>query len=395
MLLKRSIQKQMIKTHLLPTTHLRLLILFALFFMLPVTANAHQVTPSTIQLAHKDKNSYELTIYGNLEAMIIGIGSEHNDTDHSPFAMKYNALRELPVEQLNHQATSFAESLPQQMEFADANANTHKLDIQLLEVKVFPNPDLSLARESLITYQVTASKALSSVRFQWEKSLGDAIFNVTENDNKLATIWVRAGYPSKAITFNAPADTQGQSWLDYVIIGFEHILPLGIDHILFVIGLYLLSQRLAPLLWQVTAFTVAHSITLALATLGIFTLSPAIVEPLIALSIAYVALENLRYHTLTKFRIVIVFIFGLLHGMGFAGVLEEIGLNPTAFITSLISFNVGVELGQLAVIAGMYLIFGSWLGKTPYWEKWFRMPLSILIAMIGIYWFVERTLEVI
>jgi hypothetical protein len=395
MFLKRHIQKHRMKTVLLPIFYLRSFILLTLFFVLSFTAHAHQVTPSTIQLSHKDKNRYELTIYGNLEAMITGIGSEHNDTDQSPLAMKYNALRELSVEQLNHQATSFAETLAQQMQFTDANASRHKLDIQLLEIKIFPNPDLSLARESLITYQITAPKALSTVRFQWEKSLGDAIFNVTENEDKLATIWVRAGYPSKAIHFNTPAETQGQNWLDYVVIGFEHILPLGIDHILFVIGLYLLSQRLAPLLWQVTAFTIAHSITLALATLGIFTLSPAIVEPLIALSIAYVALENLRYHTLTKFRIIIVFIFGLLHGMGFAGVLGEIGLNPTAFITSLISFNIGVELGQLAVITGMYLIFGSWLGKTSYWEKGFRMPLSIIIATIGIYWFVERVLGVI
>lgn len=368
---------------------------FPLFMLFSVTLQAHQVTPSTLQLSHQEKNHYELTIYGNLEALLIGIGSEHNDTDHSPFAKQYNALRELPVETFQLEATKFAKALPQQMIFTDANGTSHTLDMELVEVKTFPNPNLLVARESLISYKITSPKPLLSVRFQWEKSLGDAIFNVTEKEQKVATIWVRAGHPSKAIFFNRPSQEQGQSWIDYILIGFEHILPLGIDHILFVIGLYLLSQRLSALLWQVTAFTVAHSITLALATLGIFTLSPAIVEPLIALSIAYIALENLRYQTLTKIRLMVVFVFGLLHGMGFAGVLGEIGLNPTAFVTSLISFNIGVELGQLAVILGMYLLFGFWLGKTAYWEKGFRMPVSIMIAMIGLFWFIERTLEVI
>ena len=356
---------------------------------------AHQTIPSTLQLSHKDNKSYQLTIYTNIEAMMTGVGSEHNDTNNSPFTVEYNTLRSLSVAQVNNRAMTFAKTLPQRMQFTDANGSTLSFDIQLEELNILPNLDLSLPRESLITYKVTTLKALSTVRFQWEKALGDAVLNVTQKERKLGTLWIRAGHPSKAIIFNAPAEIKGQSSFDYVIIGFEHILPLGLDHILFVIGLYLLSQRLAPLLWQVTVFTVAHSITLALATLGIITLSPIIVEPLIAASIAFVALENLRHHTLTKSRIIIVFIFGLLHGMGFAGVLGEIGLNPIAFISSLISFNVGVELGQLAVITGMYLAFGSWLGKTQYWEKWFRTPLSIIIAMIGIFWFVERTLGVV
>ncbi|HHH19099.1 MAG TPA: HupE/UreJ family protein [Campylobacterales bacterium] len=375
--------------------HPRSFITLVILCILSLTAHAHEITPSILQLSHKDSNSYQLTIDANIEAMMTGIGSEHNNTDNSPVAIEYNTLRALPVEQVNAQATTFAQTLPQQMHFSDANASALPLDIELVKVTIAPNPDLSLARESQITYRITAPKSLSTVRFQWAKPLGDAVFKVTQGETNLATLWVRAGDLSKPVTFNASAPTQGQAWLDYVIIGFEHILPLGLDHILFVIGLYLLSQRLAPLLWQVTAFTVAHTITLALATLGIFTLSPAIVEPLIAASITFVALENLRHHTLTKFRLMIVFVFGLLHGMGFAGVLGEIGLNPSAFITSLIAFNIGVELGQLAVIAGMYLAFGFWLGKTQYWEKWFRTPLSIIIAMIGIFWFMERTLAVV
>src|SRR6185436_10418310 len=132
-------------------------------------------------------------------------------------------------------------------------------------------------------------------------------------------------------------------------------VPLGLDHILFVLGMFLLSPRLKPVLSQVTAFTLAHSITLGLAMYGVLALSPRIVEPLIALSIAWIAVENLTTTTLRPWRIAVVFGFGLLHGMGFAGVLHELGLPRAEFLPALVSFNVGVECGQLLVIGVAYL----------------------------------------
>ena len=137
----------------------------------------------------------------------------------------------------------------------------------------------------------------------------------------------------------------------YLRLGFWHIIPEGLDHILFVVGLFLLSAKLKPLLLQVTAFTVAHTVSLALSTYGVVGLSPSIVEPLIALSIAYVAIENLATRELTPWRPAVVFLFGLLHGLGFAGVLGEIGIPEPDFLVALLSFNVGVEAGQLAVLA--------------------------------------------
>ena len=132
----------------------------------------------------------------------------------------------------------------------------------------------------------------------------------------------------------------------YGRLGFEHIIPLGFDHILFVLSLYLLSPKLKPVLWQATAFTVAHSITLGLAMFNVITPSPAIVEPIIALSIMYVGLENIISPSLKKSRIGIVFLFGLVHGMGFANALGSLGLPQNSYLTSLIMFNVGVELGR-------------------------------------------------
>lgn len=178
----------------------------------------------------------------------------------------------------------------------------------------------------------------------------------------------------------------------YLQLGFKHIVPLGFDHILFVLSLFLLSPKLKPVLWQATAFTVAHSITLGLAMFKVITPSPAIVEPIIAVSIMYVALENILSPSLKKSRIGIVFLFGLVHGMGFANALNSLGLPQNSYLTSLIMFNVGVELGQLAVILSAFFLFGKWFGNKPYYRKAIVIPLSILITIMAGYWTVERLL---
>jgi hydrogenase/urease accessory protein HupE len=131
-------------------------------------------------------------------------------------------------------------------------------------------------------------------------------------------------------------------------------VPKGFDHVLFVLGIYLLSGRTRSVLWQVSAFTVAHSITLGLSMYGLVTVAPRIVEPLIAVSIAYVAIENIFLSELKSWRVALVFAFGLLHGLGFAGALQELGLPRSEFLTALLTFNAGVEAGQLAVIGSAF-----------------------------------------
>ena len=175
----------------------------------------------------------------------------------------------------------------------------------------------------------------------------------------------------------------------YLHLGFTHILPKGLDHILFVVGIFLLSTRMKPMLAQVTTFTIAHTITLGLTIYGVLSLPSSVVEPLIALSIAYVAIENIVTSTLTPWRIVLVFAFGLLHGMGFAGVLTELGLPRSEFVPALMSFNLGVEGGQIAVIAAMFLALG-WARHQHWYRRLAVVPLSVSIAAVGIYWTVTR-----
>ncbi len=176
----------------------------------------------------------------------------------------------------------------------------------------------------------------------------------------------------------------------YFKMGVSHIIPLGYDHILFVISLCLLNTKFHTILWQATAFTVAHTITLALSMKGIVKLPADIVEPLIALSIMFVAIENILLDELKAWRIAIVFMFGLVHGMGFASALNEIGLPRNKFFTSIFSFNVGVEIGQITVIALVYLLIIIPLGKKPWYKKRVVYPLSAIIALIAGYWTIQR-----
>lgn len=176
----------------------------------------------------------------------------------------------------------------------------------------------------------------------------------------------------------------------YLQLGFRHILPLGFDHILFVLSLFLLSPKLKPIIWQSTAFTVAHSVTLGLAMYGVIKPSSRIVEPLIALSIMYVALENIFSPRLKASRIAVVFFFGLVHGLGFAGALSEMGLPKNAYLSSLVMFNVGVELGQLTVILAAWFLVGKWLGNKPIYRKAVVIPVSVVIALIAAYLTIQR-----
>lgn len=188
---------------------------------------------------------------------------------------------------------------------------------------------------------------------------------------------------------NAPT---GSVALFYAKLGFAHIVPFGIDHILFVVCLCLLNTKLKTIIWQATAFTVAHSITLALSMQNIFTLPAAIVEPVIALSILFVAIENLVFHELKPWRVILVFLFGLIHGLGFAGVLNETGLPRDQFFLSLVSFNIGVELGQLLIIAVMYT-FLHFFEKKSWYRTRIVYPVSLLIIFIASYWTIQRIAE--
>ncbi len=182
----------------------------------------------------------------------------------------------------------------------------------------------------------------------------------------------------------------------YLSIGVRHILPGGLDHILFVLAIFLASVRWRALLLQISAFTIAHTVTLALAASGVITPSPAVVEPLIALTIGFVAIENLVFREMTRWRPAVVFGFGLIHGMGFAGFFGELGLPPGQFWSALIGFNLGVEVGQLLVLAlaiGLGVSFRHYFDDadgTRQYRRFVVLPGSAIIGLVGFWWAAGR-----
>ena len=351
-------------------------------------AQAHEVRPTIFTLKFQADRSFTLTADTNLEALIAGIGAEHEDTDDAPNADVYNQLRALPADELESRFKDFSSRWIDEIgiEFEGSRA-----ELSAGSTRIPAVGDMEVARESII--QLTGQIPAGADKFQWAypEKFGSSVLRIERPDQELQAQFFSAGARSDALDVGV---AEPRSWIeksvDYGVIGFTHILPKGLDHILFVLGLFLLNANWRPLLVQVTAFTIAHSVTLGLGLYGIVNLPPSIVEPLIALSIVYVAVENIFTNKLHAWRPLIVFAFGLLHGLGFAGILTEIGLPRSDFILGLITFNVGVELGQLSVIAIAFLAVG-WFARSENYRGWVTIPASLAISAMGAWWFVERT----
>jgi len=366
----------------------RLVLGFTLTF-LSLYAHAHEVRPALVNLTINEDADYRIHIRLNLEAIIANIGPEHSDTSESVNAGKYDALRALPASELEREFKQFQ---PRFLEGIQLDADQVRLQPSVIDVQIPGTGDVALARDTVIVLVGTLPSGTRSVTWRWSEAFGANALRVSSSKNEyLYTAYLQQGNSSEPVLLTGVVrQSTWKVFTNYIVIGFAHILPKGLDHILFVVGLFLLSMKMRPLIWQVTSFTVAHSVTLALGILGLVQIPASIVEPLIALSIVYVCVENILSDKLHKWRPVIVFSFGLLHGLGFASVLTEIGLGSTHFITGLVAFNVGIELGQLTVIALCFIAVGIWFRHKDWYRSRITIPASAVIALIGAYWFVER-----
>ena len=176
----------------------------------------------------------------------------------------------------------------------------------------------------------------------------------------------------------------------YTWLGFTHVIPLGFDHILFIVSICLLSSDLRSILIHCTVFTLAHSISLALSVYNLVILDSKIIEPLIACSILFTSIENIVKDEASKFRLPIIFIFGLIHGMGFAIALKEMGVSENYFFSTFLFFNIGVELGQILVILTMYFFIIKLLNKKLWYKERIVYPVSALTGCVALYWTIER-----
>jgi hypothetical protein len=355
----------------------------AAVFLSSATIDAHEIGTTQVSVDFRQGSSYDITIV----------------TDAAALAEKLEAVSGITPQ--SEPSMRSASALQTILESRDETFRT-RLAVAF---------DEATARPSSIRYTVSgAATATSSPvavinligtvprgarQFEWSYSWTFATysFTVLGDADTQTTEWLEGGQPSSLISLSPTAKPRVHRYaiaLQYLVLGFTHIVPKGLDHMLFVLGIFLLGRRLRQILGQVSAFTIAHSITLALSVYGIVSVSPKIVEPLIAVSIAYVAIENIFMSDLTPWRVGLVFAFGLLHGMGFAGALKELGLPRSEFMTALVTFNLGVEAGQLAVIGATFVLVGWYCGRQQWYRRLVVVPASAIIACTALYWTFER-----
>ncbi|SFM23222.1 HupE/UreJ family protein [Shimia aestuarii] len=364
-----------------------MLALSSLVWLWAQLANAHEVLPTIADLEVANGQA-QLSLRMNAEAFVAGLNlDEITDTDEVTGGNDYDALRALSVADFEARLRA---ALPDVLKGVTLRAGELSAVWEVVEVRVAPLADLELPRATVVALRTDVPSGTQQVTLVWPEGHGALVLRQVGVEDPY-TGFLNGGETSPPISVMGGDALSGwQSFLAYVPVGFDHILPKGLDHILFVLGLFFLSLHLRPLIWQISAFTLAHTVTLAAGALGWVNVPSAIVEPLIAASISFVAIENILSRGLSPWRPVVVFGFGLLHGLGFASVLEEFGLPEDTFIPALLGFNVGVELGQLTVIALAFCAVGFWFGKKPWYRARIAVPASAVIALIGAWWFVER-----
>lgn len=181
-------------------------------------------------------------------------------------------------------------------------------------------------------------------------------------------------------------------FFNFLIKGFEHVFPIGYDHILFMIALFLYNSRIKTAILQCTVFTIAHSLTLALTANRLIIPNSQLIEIGIAISIFIAGLENILPRVNFSIRLLIIFLFGLMHGIGFAGALADIGIKNQEIITVLAGFNIGVELAQASLIVILYFILSKPFLDAPWYNTFIKKPFSLIIASCGLFWAITRSL---
>lgn len=355
------------------------------------SAASHEIRPAIATVSFPSNDLIEIEISANLEALISDIGAEHADTSDSPNAKAYDRLRSLDGVILADKFRSFYASRSQGV---SVTADGKQLALGIKGLSVPDVGNLALARISVLILQGRLPPNAKSFSWTYDAGFGSSVLRHRDVSGRIVPVgWLKDGKSSGPIPIaGSLPKTTLQIFAEYVVLGFTHIVPKGLDHILFVLGLYFLSPQFRPLVQQVSAFTLAHSITLAMGLYGVISAPSSLVEPLIAASIVFIALENLFSSRVSRWRTSVVFGFGLLHGLGFAGVLQEIGLPASDYALGLVAFNVGVECGQLAVIGLAWLASGFWFSGATWYRHRIAMPASFVIAAIGLYWTAERVL---
>lgn len=353
------------------------------------SAAAHEVLPTIGDMEVID-GQITFRLEGNFESIVAGIDLDGlEDTEAAPEAEIYDALRALEPDAFMAQ---FDANWPRMADAIEVIVDGTPVTLELTSIEVPEVGDVEVVRQSVLTFAGDIAAGAEAVQIGWPAEYGVLVVRQMGVDAGWDGYLSGGGLTDPVALAGGDEMSGGEAFVRFIPVGVEHIVPLGLDHILFVLGLFFLSVKMRPLLLQVTAFTAAHTVTLALATLGYVNIPDEhmwIVESIIAASIVYVAVENIFTDGLNPWRPAIIFAFGLLHGLGFASVLGAYGLPDNAVIPALLGFNIGVELGQLAVIAVAFIIVVSAMrlsedGKVNKTAAWFYMGVAVLVVPLAI-----------
>lgn len=355
-------------------------------------AHAHSIKPSIVEYRIYDKN-IELNLSINAEVFLSGIdASKFIDTANAPEVKLYDELRKLQIDELE---SKIRESIDTLKDSVYLNVDQKMLNLNLDKINVQDEKSKKNIRITKISFKTPVPEDGKTMTFAWKKELGSLIFRdfsmEIDNDGKASTTWLKAGEKTAPIPLADRTSNLVTIIFSATQQGVKHIIPGGLDHILFVLGLFFFSYKIGPLLSQVTIFTIAHSITLILGSLGYIYLPPVFVEAIIAASIVWIGLENVVRTKLNISRIGVIFCFGLLHGLGFAYMFTQMGLEGSDYLINLFSFNLGVEVGQLLVLTPFILITPI-LSRISWYRVVISIPASIIIALFGVKMFIERVL---
>jgi hypothetical protein len=373
----------------------QLLLLATLAVYLPASADV--VKPALVEISVSTNERVEIEIRTSVEALLTDINGRFRNTTESPNAEEYDRFREMSADDLASAFLSFHERLLNGVQLA---VDGKPIPLQIAEVDIPPPGYTKVPRASVIYLEGNIPRDALSLTWYYPLAFGDQAVRVRQVDQASnqwhwsAHQWIREDRPTDPFSLTE-VFAKPSAWKvmkTYVEAGYFHIVPRGWDHMLFIMGIFLMTLKLRPLIWQATMFTLAHSMTLTAGVFDWIRLPVAIVEPLIALSIAYVAIENLFMQRMSRLRLPIVFAFGLLHGLGFAEMLTDFGLPEGAYLQALLWFNVGVEFGQLAVLLAGYLAVSIWFSRDETFRRWVTVPGSIAIGWIGLSWCYDRVL---
>lgn len=368
------------------------------------SANAHQVDSVELEFLHTD-GKWKLEGLLDIAYMM----PESRGVEGAPPLFR-NDVMDAPIA-VHKRITEQAEATMRKLLILDYNGKTIPWEIRFPD---FESEPLVLPPEeggwALMKAEITTDVRPGPGRLtaSWHDDQQSELIVIVEEGDEIGLFPISSGMSEVLLTVeggegnpssSTPTRTkQAENWIKN---GFGHVIsrdffqailelraPEGLDHLLFIVGLFLLAPRWKPLLGQSLLFTIAHSLTLALSIFGLISLEPRLVEILIAASIAWVGIENLFVRELKRSRLVLVFGFGLLHGMGFASMLRDRleGLSGKQLTMPLVGFNVGVELAQITVLAIAFLI----LWPLQKWKLKVHLVGSVFVAFAGLFWMAER-----